>query len=155
MPGGAPIWYSGSPVQVDFGEAGAAKHVVLVEAAPGTPAQVREIPLAAGASLRTLTGTLDELRQIVAAEDLTGVWLRVRLTEPARAGLADDVRELLGERVVDVRVDARTDGADRPRAERAGRSPQELFGAFLEEQGVDDDRLTALFARLLDEELSR
>jgi exonuclease SbcD len=155
MPGGAPIWYCGSPIQVDFGEAGAAKHVLVVEAAPGLPASIREVRLAAGASLRTLTGSLDELREVAAAEDLGGAWLRVRLTEPARAGLADDVRELLGERVVDVRVEARADAGDRSRPERAGRSPQELFAAFLDEQGIADDRLTALFARLLDEELAR
>ncbi len=40
LPGGAPIWYSGSPIQVDFGEAGAGKHVVVIEAEPGT-ARVR------------------------------------------------------------------------------------------------------------------
>jgi exonuclease SbcD len=155
MPGGAPIWYCGSPIQVDFGEAGAAKHVLVVEAAPGLPAKIREVALASGASLRTLTGTLDELRELATAEDLGQAWLRVRLTEPARAGLADDVRELLGERVVDVRVEARAAGGERTRPARAGRTPQELFAAFLAEQGIADDRLTALFARLLDEELQR
>jgi exonuclease SbcD len=152
MPGGPPIWYSGSPIQVDFGEAGAAKHVLLVEAAPGLPASIREVPLQAGATLRTLAGTLDELREVAARDDLDRVWLRVRLTEPARAGLADDVRALLGDHVVDVRMAAPVDREERPRAERAGRSPQELFRAFLDEQGIEDDRLVALFSRLYDEE---
>ena len=30
LPGGAPIWYSGAPIQVDSGEAGAETHVLLV-----------------------------------------------------------------------------------------------------------------------------
>ncbi len=58
MPGSAPIWYSGSPIQVDFGEAGAGKHVLIVEAAPGLPAAVEAVPITAGEQLRTLTGTL-------------------------------------------------------------------------------------------------
>ena len=92
---------------------------------------------------------------MAAAEDLAGTWLRVRLTEPARAGLADDVRTLLGDRVVEVRIDAPATSDPRPRAERRGRGPHELFAAFLDEQNIEDDRLVALFARLLDEELTR
>ncbi len=155
MPGGPPIWYSGSPIQVDFGEAGAGKHVLVVDAAPGRPASIEQVPLTTGEELRTLTGSLEELRTTASAEDLTRAWLRVHVTEPARAGLADDVRALLGDRVVDVRIDA----ADRDRspaaAERSGRSPHELFSAYLAEQNVEDDRLDALFARLLDDELTR
>ncbi len=156
LPGGAPIWYSGSPIQVDFGEAGAGKHVLLVEAAPGLPASIRRLPIESGAQLRTLTGTVAELRAIAESEDLAGAWLRVRVTEPSRAGLADDVRTLLGPGVVEVRVERSTDPGDAPpRAARAGRTPHDLFRSFLEEQEIDDDRLTALFARLLDEELAR
>ena len=154
MPGGAPIWYSGAPIQVDFGEAGAGKHVLLIEAAPGRPAAIEQIPLTTGEELRTLTGTFAELQTIAAAKDLSGDWLRVRVTEPARAGLADDIRALLGDRVVEVRIEAAEDAESRPRAERRGRSPHELFAAYLDEQNIADDRIVALFARLLDEELS-
>ena len=62
MPGGAPIWYSGAPIQVDFGEAGAGKHVLVIEAAPGRPAAIEQIPLTSGEQLRTLTGTFAELQ---------------------------------------------------------------------------------------------
>ena len=34
---------------------------------------------------------------------------------------------------------------------RVGRSPRELFADYLAEQNVDDPRLTAMFAELLDE----
>jgi DNA repair protein SbcD/Mre11 len=155
MPGGAPIWYSGSPIQVDFGEAGAGKHVLMVEASPGKPASVERIPLTTGEQLRTITGTFADLEAIASDEDLTGTWLRVQLTEPARAGLADDVRALLGDRVVEVRIDPAGDAAPRPHLQRRGRSPHDLFSAYLAEQNIADDRLTALFARLLDEELTR
>ena len=32
-----------------------------------------------------------------------------------------------------------------------GRSPLELFGDYLSEQNIDDPRITAMFAELLDE----
>ncbi len=65
------------------------------------------------------------------------------------------MRGLLGDRVVEVRIDA-ADAADaRPRAERRGRNPQDLFAAYLAEENIEDPRLVALFATLLDEELSR
>ncbi len=154
VPAGPPVWYSGSPIQVDFGEAGAGKHVVLVDVEAGRPARVREVPLGAGAPLRTLTGTFAELVALAEAEDLSGTWLRVRVAEPARAGLADDVRALFGDRVVEVRVEHDAGAAPAP-ARRAGRNPRELFRAFLGEQGIEDPRLEALFARLLDDEASR
>ncbi len=141
MPGGAPIWYSGSPIQVDFGEAGAGKHVVVVDAAPGRPAAVESVPLATGVELRTLTGTFAELEAAAARGDPGDAWLRVRVTEPARAGLADDVRSLLGDRVVEVRIELAEPSTARPLVARRGRAPHELFGAYLEDQGIDDDRL--------------
>ena len=155
LPGGAPIWYSGAPIQVDFGEAGAGKHVVLVETKPGLPATIEPVPVQAGEQLRTLSGTFAELQAMAAAEDLSEMWLRVRVTEPARAGLADDIRALLGDRVVEVRVERSDEVEQQPRAQRRGRSPHDLFAAYLDEQNIADDRLVALFARLLDEELTR
>jgi len=70
------------------------------------------------------------------------------------AGLADDVRRLLGPRVVDVRVDVPDAAVAPERRDHRGRSPQELFGEFLRSQGITDDRIDALFAELLDESLT-
>lgn len=150
VPTGAPAWYSGSPVQVDFGEAGAGKHVLVVDVSATTPAQVREVGLTAGVELVTITGTLAELE---AMQDVNhgDAWIRVRVDDAARAGVVEDVRRWLGERVVEVRV---IGGTRSPAlaAPRHGRTPQELFAEFLAEEGVDDPRLGALFADLLDEE---
>jgi len=147
LPGGAPIWYSGSPIQVDFGEGGDEKHAIVVEARAGAPAVVRPVPLDHVRRLRTLDGTLAELatRAGGVGDDL----LRVLVREPARAGLADDVRELLPN-AVDIRI-ATAAAADAPAPTRAGLGPHELFAAYLDTQGVDDDRVVRLFTRLLDE----
>ena len=83
-------------------------------------------------------------------------WLRVIVRDSARPGLSDDVRRELGDRVVDVRVEntAARHRADQPELELSTRSPQELFDTFLGTRGETDERLPALFAELLDDELS-
>ncbi len=149
IPGACPVHYSGSPLQLDFGEAADDKVVMLVDAAPGIPAEIRPVRLKAGLRLCTLTGTLDELaRQAgTTSED----HLRVVVRGPARAGLADEVRALFPD-AVEVRVEAPdrdTRGEARP--QRLGRSPHELFAEYLAEQGAEDERVSGLFAELLDE----
>ena len=149
--GKAPIHYCGSPLQLDFGEEDQRKQVNLVEIEPGVPPAVTPVPLSGGRALRTLRGTVAELAELAA--DGEDAWLRVVVNEPRRPGLADEVRELLGERVVDVRMD---DPAPqrRPRVARRGRAPTELFDDFLAERNFDDERVRAMFAELLDAELA-
>ena len=147
---GGPAWYSGSPIQVDFGEAGAGKHVIMVEVTAATPAQVREVPLTAGTELRTITATLAEL-EAMADTDFGDAWLRVRVDDARRAGIVEDVRGWLGDRVVEVRV-LGGGGSSSPTTVRRGTTAHELFDEFLTAQGVDDPRLAALFAELLDAE---
>jgi DNA repair protein SbcD/Mre11 len=151
IPGAAPIWYCGSPIQVDFGEVEDDKHVLVVEAMPSQPAKVRAVKLETGERLAIVEGTLEELPARAALQG--DAYLRVVVHEPARAGLADEVRALLGERVVEVRLQP-ADDEKRGRAgegsTRSNRSPHDLFRTFLAEAGYDDDRLVALFDRLLD-----
>lgn len=146
--GPGQINYCGSPLQLDFGERNQSKQVNLVDIEPGLPPTVTALPLSSGRELRRLAGTLAELEsQREALEE--DPWLQVIVRGPRRAGLADTVREILGERVVDVRVEDTSDSvAHRP--SRAGRSPIELFDEFLAERDISDDRVRALFAELLD-----
>jgi len=166
IPAGAPLHYCGSPLQLDFGESEHAKQVNVVTLEPGTPADVRAVPLRSGRPLRTLIGTLDDFaaRAEGAQLVLDGLgdgepgddpWLRVIVRSSARAGLAEDVRALLGPRVVEVRIDAPAASArSRPDLlDHRHRSPQDLFSQYLAAQGFDDDRVTNLFAELLDAEL--
>jgi len=149
--GAAPIHYSGSPLQLDFGERPAAKAVTVVSLEPGLPAEVRSVELAQGRALRTVIGTVAEL----AAEAGSADWLRAVVREPTRAGLADEVRDLLGDGVVEVRIEDTATQAPPRRSSRVGRSPQDLFGEFCTGRQIDDARLTARFAELLDAELDR
>jgi len=149
VPGaGCPAWYPGSPLALDFGEEGDRKAVLVVEVEPGLPATVRPVPLTSGRALRTVRGTVDDLRAL--ANDVGDDWLRVEVDEPARAGLAEEVRTLLPNAVqVSARPVEVEDGG--PRAVRLGRSPDELFAEYLAERDVEDPRLLALFRELHDE----
>ncbi len=107
---------------------------------------IRTVELRSPRRLRTLTGTVAELASTAGAigDDL----LRVVVTEPARAGLAEEVRALLPN-AVDVTLAAPA-GTVTARPSRAGRSGAELFHSYLGERGVEDRRLEALFAELYD-----
>jgi DNA repair protein SbcD/Mre11 len=150
MPAATRVVYCGSPIAVDFGEESDAKGVVVADLAPKVPAQLRFVPLTSPAELRTISGTLDQLTALRAA--VGDAWLRVRVHEARRAGLADDVRQLFGERAVEIQIrppDSEPGVVDAPHATNA--PPQELFSRYLVEQGVSDERVEHLFAELLDE----
>jgi DNA repair protein SbcD/Mre11 len=152
IPGPCPIRYCGSPLQLDFGEAGQRKAALVVEASAGTPARVTEVPLTAGRRLAIVDGTLAELtkRANSGAVD-SDAYLRVHVREKVRVGLGDEVRELFPN-AVDVVLENTAAGGSPPDLERrAGRSPRELFDAYLQSAGVEDDALTALFDELYEE----
>jgi exonuclease SbcD len=156
VPGPCPAYYAGSPLALDFGEVADVKGALVVEASAGRPAQVRFVPLEGGRRLVLLEGSLAEVEAAVVAGAAEDAWVKVRLLEPGRAGLADEVRALVPD-VVDIEV-VRPDGlaaagGGTPAGEtaRVGRAPQDLFAAYLAGRGVEDPRLGGLFAELLDE----
>jgi exonuclease SbcD len=125
--------------------------VCLVEAAPGVPARVTDIPISSGRRLRTVRGTLDELASQAATlgEDYLRVWLR----EPVRAGLRDDTVAILPN-ALEVRIDpefAAPTRTDRPEAAREPKNPRQLFEEYCATRNVTDQRVAALFAELHDE----
>lgn len=144
-----PARYSGSPVAVDFGEQDDTKGVVIVDAAPGTPARARFVELESPTRLRTLTGPLESLRE--QAGTTGDAWLRVRVTDGNRAGLADLVREWFP-RAVDVEVvrarDTDARGGGERGASRRNRTPHDLFADFCAEEQVVDARVVQLFDEL-------
>ncbi|MEU6711655.1 exonuclease SbcCD subunit D [Nonomuraea sp. NPDC046802] len=147
IPGPCPIWYSGSPLAVDFGEEGNTPGALLVEVTPGHPAVVQELTFGSARRLRTVRGTLEELEAIEPGDD----WLKVIVEEKPRVGLADDVRDLLPGSV-DVMLDERFRPVPATRkGGTAGRSPRELFREYLTATGRHDEQVATLFDRLYDE----
>lgn len=150
VPAPCPVHYSGSPIAIDFGEEENTPAVLLVEVTADTPAKVRELPLSSALPLKTVHGTVDELATLAESDKSVGeAWLRVYVREKPRAGLREQVQELLP-RALEVRIDPDMvpDADTAPKAKRAGRSPRELFAAYLEEKGHDDPGVRDLFDQL-------
>ncbi|THV43499.1 exonuclease SbcCD subunit D [Glycomyces buryatensis] len=146
--GPCPIRYSGGPLAVDFGEEDHQPSVTIVDVTNDTPARIREVPLTAAVPLQTVRGNLGQLAEAAESGIDERAWLRVFVTEPARAGLRSEVADLFP-RAVQIHIDPvlRAD-ATKPKERRSGRSPGELFGEYLTENGHDDPAVAALFGEL-------
>ena len=88
----------------------------------------------------------------LSADDLQEAWLRVLVREKPRVGLREDVQEMLPN-ALEVRIDP--DMLPNPSgarmAERAGRSPRQLFADYLDSRGNAEEGVRELFDALYDE----
>ncbi|GAA1605436.1 exonuclease SbcCD subunit D [Actinoplanes couchii] len=143
-----PTRYSGSPLAIDFGEEENVSSVSIIDVSTEKAAHVREVPVTTALTLRTVRGTLEQLATV----NLPDAWLRVLVREVPRPGLREDVQELLPN-ALEVRIDPDmlpTRSGARS-AERAGRSPRELFGDYLDSRGNAEEGVRELFDELYDE----
>lgn len=143
-----PAEYAGSLLELDFGEAGEQKRVVIVDVEPGLPAAVRSVPLSSGRRLLRPRGTWSD---IVAIPDVYESYLDLTVeTAGPDPGLADRSRDEF-DFVVKVRAEYPRAEADRP--VRAARGLDELYADYhLETEGVAaPDELLTMFRTLLDE----
>jgi exonuclease SbcD len=127
-----PAEYAGSLLELDFGEAGEEKRVVIVDVEPGVPAATTSIPLKAG---RRLVRAKGEWQQLLVRDDVRDSYVDLTVeTAGPDPGLVDRARDEF-EYLVHVR-------ADYPRAEadssaRLGKTLDELYGIYYEElEGV-------------------
>ena len=87
-----PVQYSGSIIQLDFGEAGEQKRVNLIEVSPGKPAKVQHIALSSGKTLKNIRTDLENLERKL--EELKGFVGHVKVVvqlENAMPGLKDRI----------------------------------------------------------------
>jgi DNA repair protein SbcD/Mre11 len=155
-----PAWYSGSPLQQDFGETRQEKFVNLVQAHPGQHADVTQLPMTAGRPMLDVGTSIHgvHLADLPSyAEQGAEAWLRVfvELDEPL-ANLPSVVREQLPNAVHVERIQRATETpVSGPTLTKLG--PEELFGAFYRSslgRGQEPTALTAaLFHELLQEEM--
>lgn len=156
VPGGTAIHYCGSPLQLDFGETHDVKQVNVVDLVAGKPAKVTAVELTSGCPMVTLAGTVEHIGELAVDVD-PRAWIRARVDEPRRAGLADELRGRLGpmgERVVDVLIEGSAPDTPTSSSRRDGRAPRELFAEFLASRDVVDERLRGLFDDLHDQAVS-
>jgi exonuclease SbcD len=150
----SPTYYAGSPLQLDFGEAGEEKSFVVVRAEPGQPARIERVPYAGGKPLSEVRMTLAELEQQAEGLRDSG-WLRVTVPLTERdLDLNRKVRHLLGEAVVSVDYELPDlPGGPLAAPSRSGLGPVELFLLYRRAQhGAEaEERVTAAFNQLLHE----
>jgi exonuclease SbcD len=148
VPGPGLLWYSGSPLQLDFGEAEQQKHVLIVDAKAGVPATVERVPLASGRRLRNIRATEQEIlfEGLSAPDD----WLRVIVEGPRRAGMADELRAQLPN-LVDIRLAEVETPERRPQRSSTDRPAEDRFADYLAERNAGDERVLALFKELAEE----
>lgn len=126
----APTYYAGSPLQLDFGEAGETKQFLLLEATPHLPVRVEAVPYQGGVPLADVSGTLDEIERDAERYRSAG-HLRVNVLLRARdPDIARKVRQLLPNAVVvnaELPPDEEVSVVGRP---PAGADPRDLYAAF-------------------------
>jgi exonuclease SbcD len=147
----APARFAGSLLQLDFGEAGQRKSVTIVEAHPGKPAKVTEVPLSSGRALKDLRGSLDAV--VAQGADAGDAWLRVFVeTDGPVPGIADRIRSELPNALDVHLVYERDDVGDREGDPLSSLHPREQFVAYHEaHHGVPpSEALLAAFDEVLE-----
>lgn len=147
LPGAGAVRYAGSPMQLDFGEVADAKASLLVDAEAGKPARVTSVPVEAGARLVTLRGDLSEV--VSSAGEAEDAFVKVVLTERARVGLADEVRDAIPN-VVDVTLD-KPDSLRKSRQTARSLEPSQAFAQYLDELNIEDPALLRMFNEVYEE----
>jgi exonuclease SbcD len=143
-----PAEYAGSLLQLDFGEAGESKRVVVIEAGGGAPARVSSVPITAGRRLERVTGRWEDVAD---RDDLEDAYLDLVVeTEGPDPGLADLARDRFP---LLVKVQADYERPDRPDAVATDRPLDAMYAEYHRaEHGTEPggDLLEA-FRRLEDE----
>ena len=125
----APAHYAGSPLQLDFGEAGQRRVFLAVEVRPGLPARVEEVPFEGGKPLRDLTLTLPQVEE-QRGRLLGAGWLRISVPlEEPDPDLARKVRAMVPNAVV-VHAELPERPAPGPGRPPASATPVELYQAY-------------------------
>jgi exonuclease SbcD len=116
-------------LELDFGEAGEAKRVVIVDVEPGLPAVIRSVPLSAGRRLLRPRGTWEAIVDMDGLDE-SYLDLTVETTGPD-PGLAERARD---EFDYLVKVAAEYERPEREAIVREGRTLLDLYGAYHEER---------------------
>ena len=143
-----PAEYAGSLLELDFGEAGEHKRVVVVEAEANVLAAVRSVPLNGGRRLVRASGPWED---IIGRDDVREAYLDLSVeTAGPDTGLADRARSEF-DFVVNVRANYPEPEGERP--VRAGLSLDQLYAAYFEERegSAPDDSLIEGFRTVMED----
>lgn len=111
MPGPCPIYYSGSPLQMDFGESNAVKGFLYLETQENTEIKPEFIPFQHGKKLLEVQGTWDEILVLSQKNpDIKNSYLKITVsTDTGALGLSYQVKKIFPNA-----IDIRREYLDRP-----------------------------------------
>jgi exonuclease SbcD len=145
----APTYYAGSPLQLDFGEAGEAKSFAFIDARPRQPVRVERVPYRGGKPLAIVRASLVELERDASRLRESG-WLRVtvELASPD-PDINGKVRRLLPN-AVSVQVELPEADAPAPMMRASEHRPVDLYRAYhVAQHGAEpESRVIEAFDRL-------
>ena len=101
IPGPAPIYYSGSPLQMDFGETETPKGFLFFEAFPDSACQPQFIEFRTGKKLIEIKGTVEEITTLAESDpSLKNAYLKMTVHADASSmGLSYQLKKLFPEAV--------------------------------------------------------
>ncbi|WP_042374659.1 metallophosphoesterase family protein [Streptacidiphilus neutrinimicus] len=151
---GFPAYYAGSLLQLDFGETGDTKAVVLAEVGPNREPRIDLEPLTTGRPLIRLQGTLEEIEP--RARRVGDAWVKAEvIVEAPNPYLADTLAKMMPKATIVTIDEHRTGAADRVlhRETTTGDLPsiEELLHDYLADHGTTGpalDRAMTTFAHL-------
>lgn len=148
---GADTRYCGSLLQLDFGERGQDKAVLVVDVKAGRPPKVTEVPIDAGRKLVEVNATLDELAGL--APGLGDAYLRVNLSvDSPIPGISDQVRAALPN-ALDIRLVLPETESEAARTSLRALDPKTQFVSYYSAVHTTEpnDDLLAAFDRVYEE----
>ena len=143
--------YSGSLLQLDFGERGQDKAVLVVDVKAGKPPKVTEVPIDAGRKLIEVNATIDELDAI--GKKVGDAYLRVNLSvDGPIPGVTDQVREALPN-ALDIRLVLPATAGEEKRESLRSLDPKSQFVSYYAavHNAEPTDELLAAFDRVYEE----
>ncbi len=152
-----PARFAGSPLQLDFGEAGQEKSVTIVEATPQGRTNIHVIPLQTGRRLMSIEGSLAELatRADIVGNAILRVFVDIPVPDPH---LSDRVSDLFPQAAI-AQIYPRCEGTavtvlSRDNTTHEDRSLPEIFLSYLatiNTKGALADHALATFTRIHDD----
>lgn len=152
----SPAHYSGSLIQLDFGEGGQRKYVNIVEAHAGSPADISSIEVSGGRGLRTVTVPFDELSSHRGKYGDEYLRVIVQSNRPI-ASLVEQVRDVMPS-ALEVNLERTDEPQPNPdQSARQGLAPHELLGRYYQEKhgAPIPEALVSLFNELYESEDGR
>lgn len=149
-----PAWYCGTPYQIDFGEAGSEKGVHIIDLQQGQKPRVHFHKLKLMHPLQSIDIHEDLLEEIYDRWQDTPDLLKLRVKVDApRKGLADEIRRVLGERLLKVEIQTPEKKLIQPRhAELALDNPLAVYKTYCDVNQLPlDADLEKTFMELLAE----